>query len=165
MNNILKGGIGVEPKIKYCKAFSVVGLEYYGENKHNEIGEMWGKFNKMSNSIQNKVIPMEAAFGVCYMLPDDKEGSFHYIASIAVTSLDKIPSGMIGKVIRDSNYAVFTHYGKLDTLGETYHKIYQEWLPGTGLRIRADLDFEYYDERFVQSSDTSELDIYIALQD
>ena len=155
----------MEPRIQHRDAFSVIGLEYYGENKHNEIGEMWGKFNEIANSIPNKVFPMEAVFGLCYMLPDDKEGSFHYIASVSVTSLDKIPAGMIGKMIPASNYAVFTHYGKLDTLGETYHKIYQEWLPETGLKIRTDLDFEYYDKRFVQSSDSSEFDIYISLQD
>jgi len=155
----------MEPIIKHREEFYVVGLEYYGENKNNEIGEMWGKFNEIANSIQNKVLPMEAAFGVCYMLADDKEGSFHYIASVSVTSLDKVPAGMVGKIIPASNYAVFTHYGKLDTLGETYHKIYQEWLPETGLKIRADLDFEYYDERFDQSSDSSEFDIYIALHD
>lgn len=155
----------MEPKIMRRDTFIIVGLEYYGENKHNEIGEMWNKFNKMTTSIPNKVFPMEAAFGVCYMLPDDKEGSFHYIASVAVTSLEKIPSGMVSKVIPASNYAVFTHYGKLDTLGETYRKIYQEWIPETGLKIRADLDFEYYDKRFVQNSDSSEFDIYVALQD
>lgn len=155
----------MEPKIKQRDAFHVVGFEYYGENQHNEIGDMWGRFNEKAPAIPNKVFPIEAAFGVCYMLPDDKEGSFHYIASVAVTSLDKVPAGMVGKTIPASRYAVFTHFGKLDTLGETYQKIYQEWLPNSGLKIRADLDFEYYDERFVQGSDNSEFDIYIALQD
>lgn len=155
----------MEPTIKKREQFQVVGLEYYGENKHNEIGEMWGQFNQIASTIPNKMFPMEAAFGICYMLPNDKEGSFHYIASLAVTSLDNIPNGMIGKTIPAGRYAVFTHYGKLDTLGDTYQKIYKEWLPASGLKIKGDLDFEYYDDRFIQGSDQSEFDIYVALQE
>lgn len=153
----------MKPIIKTKEAFQVIGLEYVGKNEHNEIAVMWDRFNQTMSIIPNVIQPIEACYGICFMVPGDPEGIFHYIAGVMVSSLDNIPEGFTGKTVPYGKYAVFTHFGKLDTLGQTYQNIYQDWLVSAGLPIRGDLDFEYYDNRFVLDSDQSEFDIYVAL--
>jgi len=155
----------MNPKIKTKEAFHVIGLEYVGKNEHQEIGLMWDRFNQTISTIPNMIQPIEACYGICFMIPGDPEGSFHYIAGVPVRSLENIPEGFVGKSIPKGKYAVFTHYGKLDTLQNTYQHLYQEWLPKSGLKMRGDLDFEYYDDRFLVDSDQSEFDIYVALKE
>ncbi len=112
-------------KIVSKDSIHVVGVEYVGENKNDEIKEMWGQFNAIMNTISNQQVPMKACYGVCYMLPEDTNpGTFRYIAGVETKSLNDIPQGMKGITIPAGKYAVFTHKGKLDTLHQTYANIY-----------------------------------------
>ncbi|MDD4029419.1 MAG: GyrI-like domain-containing protein [Caldisericia bacterium] len=163
----------MNPKIVTKDSIYVVGVEYVGENKNDEIKEMWGQFNAIMKTIPNQQVPMKACYGVCYMLPEDTNpGTFRYIAGVETKILDDIPQGMKGITIPAGKYAVFTHKGKLDTLHQTYADIYQKWIPEMKLVPRSlpdipfqNLDYEYYDERFMVDDDNSEFDICIAIKD
>jgi len=56
---------------------------------------------------------------MCTRKEDFVDGKFDYIASAEVSSLDKIPVGMVGAEIPEATYAAFTHKGKLDSLQDT----------------------------------------------
>lgn len=163
----------MNPKIVTKDSIHVVGIEYVGENKNDEIKEMWGQFNAIMKTIPNQQVPMKACYGVCYMLPEDTNpGTFRYIAGVETKSLDDIPQGMKGITIPAGKYAVFTHKGKLDTLHQTYADIHQKWIPEMKLIPRSlpeipfqNLDYEYYDERFMVDDDNSEFDIYIPIKE
>lgn len=153
----------MEYKIVELGAMKFIGMEYFGENKNNEIGIMWGKFNQVASTVPNRTLNKNA-YGVCYMEEGDPEQSFHYLSGFEVTSLVQIPEGMKGKEIKAGKYAVFTHTGPLDTLKETYNHIYGKWIPEAKLTPINGIDMELYDERFNPSSPDSQFDIYVQIR-
>lgn len=155
----------MEPKMITKSGFKVVGLEYYGENKNQEIRSLWDKFCVDYLEIPG-VTKKDLCYGVCFMEEGDiNPNAFHYLCAVENKSLDPIPKGMRVIDIPEQKYASFTHKGNLGSLKETYDYIYGKWLPGSGHRKTGGYDLEVYDERFKDDSDDSEFDILIALQD
>ncbi len=150
----------MESKIVERDGFTVVGMEYFGDNKNMEIRELWSQFGPRMSEIPN---PAEhgTSYGICDSMND--KGEFSYLAGIAVTDDSQIPEGMKSKRIPAGKYAVFTHKGSLDKLDATYDLIYKKWLPNCGCELRG-YDFELYDERFKFFEPDSEFDIYIAIK-
>jgi predicted transcriptional regulator YdeE/DNA-binding transcriptional MerR regulator len=153
----------MQPKFVELPAFTVVGMRYYGRNEHQEISGLWGEFNMRVPEIQH-VTPGSAAYGVCITPPDAPNGEFEYVASFQVDSITDIPEGMVSRQVPAGKYAVFTHEGSLEKLCDTYHYIYQVWLPQSGYQIGAGLDFEYYDEDFKDFAPDSKFYIYVPVK-
>lgn len=159
----LDGGISMEPKIVDKEKFMVVGMKYYGSNNNNEIPELWNRFNSRMPEIKD-VLNKNVAMGVCEFVENlTDESKFTYFACQEVCSLEDIPIGMDGLTVGKNKYAVFTHKGSVDRLGDTYAYIYGSWLPRSGYEPSKSHDFEYYDERFNPTDENSELDIYIPI--
>lgn len=156
----------MEPKIVDLPEFKVIGVRKTVTLKTAgpEIAKQWKEFNPSVKEIPNKVGDREA-YGICeYVDFADftEETPYNELVSVGVTSLEKIPEGMTGKVIPACKYAVFTHKGKTDTLMQTYDYIYKTWLLNSGYDLARHDDFELYDYRFIGVNDPeSELDIYI----
>lgn len=142
LNHIHKG-VSMEPDIIEKGEMKFVGSVYYGQNKNNEIPEFWEKhFGKVANLASKK---NDGCFGVCFHTSDyvDK-GLFHYMPAVEVENFNTIPIEAVGKIIPKSKYAVFTHKGNADKLGETYKFIHGTWFPNKKYLINEDFDFEYY---------------------
>lgn len=160
----LDGGISMEPKIIEKNKFMVVGMKYYGSNNNNEIPELWKRFRPRMDEIKNAVNG-NVAMGVCEFVDNlTDESKFTYFACLEVSSLEDIPRGMEGFTVEKNKYAVFTHKGSVDRLGDTYEYIYGSWLPKSEYEPAKSHDFEYYDERFNPGDENSELDIYIPIK-
>lgn len=160
----LQRRISMEPKIVQNESFYVIGLEYYGANKNGEIPAMWEEFISRIGEIPNQV-NSSSTYGVCSPveeMTDDSE--FSYIAGVEVSSIKEIPQGMTGKNVPANQYAVFTHKGSTELLGQTYEYIFGTWLPNSGYEPVLAPDFELYDERFDPSSEDSEMFIYIPIK-
>lgn len=154
----------MKPRVISKDQFMVIGTEYIGKNENGEIPQMWGNdFMPRISEIEDVVNP-KVFYGICTCMEAVKSGMFSYVACREVGSLDKIPNKMVGKTIPAHTYAVFTHIGSLKNLGATWISIYNDWLPASGYEASDGLSFEYYDERFKDFSDTSELDIFIAIK-
>ncbi len=153
----------MEQKLVERPAFMVMGLKYQGKNQHHEISQMWGEFNRRMEEMH---YPFQAAaYGVCNWIEGAEEGVFEYVSGVEVKSVDSLPENFVLRMIPAHRYAVFTHRGKLDTLGETYRNIYQVWLPQSGLKIHPDkFDMEIYDEAFKLDADDSVMWIYVAVE-
>jgi AraC family transcriptional regulator len=153
----------MEPKIVTKPAFKAVGLSYVGKNEQGEIPQLWGVFNQRSAEIQWRG---NCAYGLCFSNPEGAaEGEFEYVAAFEVPNDENIPADMVYREVPEYKYAVFTHHGKLDKLGETYEYIYNTWLPQSDYEVHPDkYDMEVYDERFKPDSDESAFDIYVALK-
>lgn len=160
----LDGGISMEPKIIEKDKFMVVGMKYYGSNNNNEIPELWKRFNPRMNEIKN-VIKGNVAMGMCEFVENlTDESKFTYFACQEVSSLEDIPKEMEGLTVKKNKYAVFTHKGSVDRLGDTYEYIHGSWLPRSEYEPAKSHDFEHYDERFNPGDENSELDIYIPIK-
>ena len=155
----------MQPKIVNRPAFKAIGLSYVGKNEHGEIGQMWGRFNKRSNEIKN--INTKEGFGLCFSTVEGpaRPGEFEYVSCFEVADDSSIPAGMVYRQVPAYKYAVFTHHGKLDKLGETYQFIYCNGLAQAGLKPHPDkFDMEVYDEDFEAGSDASKFYIYVAVE-
>jgi len=87
------------------------------------------------------------------------------VAALQVADDKDVPAGMVYREVPAYKYAVFTHHGKLDKLGETYQYIYHTALAQAGLTPHPDkYDMEVYDEDFKIDSDESKFYIYVAVQ-
>ncbi|MCU0486365.1 MAG: GyrI-like domain-containing protein [Anaerolineales bacterium] len=153
----------MEPKFVELPAFTVVGMRYYGRNENQEISQMWEVFNQKCCQIQH-IHTGSPAYGVCFSVPGAPAGEFEYVASFAVDKVENVPAEMVVREVPAHKYAVFTHVGELDKLGETYRYIYQTWLPQSGYQATGDLDFELYDEDFTGFAPDSRFYIYVALK-
>ena len=156
----------MEPKIVSKPAFKSIGLSYVGKNEQGEIPQMWGTFNARAGELFAQSTNKSCCYGLCFTRPEElKEGEFEYVAAFEVADDLNIPEGMVYREVPAHKFAVFTHKGKLDTLGKTYQYIYETWLPQSGLEVHPDkFDMELYDERFIPDSDESEFDILVAIQ-
>jgi predicted transcriptional regulator YdeE/DNA-binding transcriptional MerR regulator len=158
-------GEPMQPKIVNRPAFKAIGLSYVGKNEHHEISQMWDRFNQQSRAIQS--INDKEAFGLCFSTVEgpSRPGEFEYVSCFEVADDQSIPAGMVYRQVPAYKYAVFTHHGKLDTLGETYQFIYNTGLAQAGLKPHPDkFDMEVYDEDFKLGSDESKFYIYVAVE-
>lgn len=89
----------------------------------------------------------------------DFRGSYSWILGAEVSSLDEIPAGLVGKVIPESNYAIFTTKGEFpEGLIATWGAIWQSDLPRSYTA-----DFELYSSDFDPSTNP-EVKVYIAIK-
>lgn len=104
--------------------------------------------------------------GICH---DDPEVTppekIRYDACVTVDQ-DFAPTGEIGvQVVAGGEYAVTTHFGPYNKLGETYSNIMGQWLPRSGRELGATPCFEIY-LNDPQSTEPEDLltDIYVPLK-
>jgi len=156
----------MEPKIIAKPEFTLIGMRYFGNNKHQEISELWGKFNRRVEElggIENDT--GEAAIGLC-TTPDEapEDGAFEYVAGTLVSEVGIVPEDFVIRHVPESTYAVFAHKGDLLSLKHTYAYIYESWLPQSGYKLPAKIDFEYYNEDFKDFQPNSVFYIYIPIE-
>ena len=153
----LKEKSQMDVKIVTKPAFTVVGLLYHGKNENQEIGALWGQFNQRMEEIKNVV---DGAFGVCGA--SEPDGTFKYVAGMAVSSYDKLPEEMTVWQVPEQQYAVFPT--TLPAVGETYRYAFETWLPQSGHEYTQGPDFEYYDEEFNPQDANSIFHIYVPIK-
>lgn len=152
----------MQPKIVTKPAFTVVGLPFGGFVSHspyengeqnNEIGKVWDQFNARIGEVPNISGPV---YGLCFGMPNDKEP--WYIAGIEVERVTELPAGMISRTVPEQRYAVFPC--TLQTLGQTYRYIQEEWQPTSGYEHASAPDFEYYDDSEPSAPEEMKLSVY-----
>ena len=83
--------------------------------------------------------------GICHDDPEvTPQGRIRYDACVTVDD-GFVPQGEIGvQTIPGGEYAVTTHFGSYETLGESYARLLGQWLPRSGRELRATPGFEIY---------------------
>lgn len=153
------GGNRMEPRIVEMEAFNLVGMIYFGENKNGEIPQLWTDFGSRIGRIPNR--KSGSAYGFCFM-DDAGSPSFWYMAAVPVEQIAEIPAEMVAKTVPAGTYAVFTHQGPIDALGETYARAYKTWLPASGYELAGSFDFEHYPPDYDRSNPV--LEIYLPVR-
>ncbi len=143
----------------------VVGMKISTTMKDNSIPQLWNDFIARMDELAEIAVP-DCSLGVCLNeINADLDGSdfFDYLACKVVRDDSIIPSGMEFHEIPAQLVAVFTHFGSLDTLSETYDYIYDEWLPESEYKIIDAAEVEWYDSRFRYGEKDSQIDIHIPI--
>ncbi|WP_256757087.1 effector binding domain-containing protein [Cohnella sp. WQ 127256] len=131
-----------------------------------KIGGLWGRFygEGIQQSIPNLAHAGPQSIYGCYCdYENGAAGEYTILLGCQVKEINSLPSGMVGRVLPASQYAVFTtKMGPVSTVViEAWQAIWR-WSATSELKRTFTGDFELYDER---SSDPEnvQVDIYIAV--
>jgi AraC family transcriptional regulator len=104
--------------------------------------------------------------GICHDDPEvTPSKKIRYDACVTIDT-SFTPTGDIGvQTIAGGEYAITTHFGSYEKLGETYAKLFGQWLPRSGRELRSLPCFEIY-LNDPESTEPEELltDIYVPLE-
>jgi AraC family transcriptional regulator len=111
---------------------------------YDEVGSLWGKFMAWAGAhglLSRQPMLIGIGHDDPHVTPADR---VRYDACIPVDERFQ-PEGDVGvQEIPGGDYAVTTHRGPYEKLGETYARLCGEWLPASGRELRSAPPFEVY---------------------
>jgi AraC family transcriptional regulator len=125
------------------------------------IPALWQTFNPYIGNLPDQV--SYVTYGVCCNA--DGDGEFEYIAGVQVTRQDRLPASFRCVEIKPHRYAVFEHKGHISTLHQTFHSIWNKWLPESGFEAADAPEFERYSEDFDPGAGTGVVEIWLPVKD
>ncbi len=139
----------MEPEIQEIDSFVVAGVrERFDDETKNRIPELWTRFLAMLPDIPHR---RPGTFGLCTNVSRD-DGSFDYVAGVAVERVDRLPEGIVAESVPRQTYAVFKHHVRSQNLHAelqpTLRWIFGTWLPAAPFEYAAGPDFERYPPDF-----------------
>lgn len=148
----LEGGTVMDYKIVERENFKLLAKvesfrnECISEEDNTEIHDFWktcednGVFNELSKSTMNHDI-----YGVC--APINKESMYFNYGIAMEYNSGNVPEGFRIWDVNPTLWAVFKCIGKDgDCIGETWNRIFNEFLPSSDYNMLDDTDFELYSE-------------------
>lgn len=145
--------------------FSIIGISVRTTNKdgqsQQDLGQLWEKFfsEGMYDKIPNK--ESDEIFSVYTDYKSDYTEEYTTIIGVPVTTLEEIPTGMIGREFPSENFQEFLAKGPLPkAVADKWMGI---WEMDAELNRKYTYDFEVYGE-YAQKGDNSEVAIYIAIK-
>lgn len=150
-------GVALEaPRFERGPALLVAGLvERYRAETAAGIPALWQRFLP-------HVAPGQLVYGVC--CNNDDAGNFDYLCAIAVSDFSQASENWTRLRIAPQRYAVFHHRGHISTIRATWHTVWNEWLPQSGLEVADAPDFERYDQHFDPASGIGGVEIWLPLK-
>jgi AraC family transcriptional regulator len=137
-----KGEKAMNVTIKQLEPMLVAFMRHVGP--YNEVGKTWEEFMMLLG--KEGLLGGDARFvGICHDDPAvTPPNRIRYDACVTVDEHFR-PAGEIGvQTIPGGDYAVMTHFGPYEKLGESYAKLLGQWLPRSGRSLRTTPCFEEY---------------------
>jgi AraC family transcriptional regulator len=129
-------------KIQRIESMRVTFLRHIGP--YHEVGATWDKLFPALG--KEGLVGGDSLFvGICHDDPEvTPSKKIRYEACVTVDE-SFTPMGDFGlQTIPGGEYAVTTHFGSYENLGETYAKLFGQWLPRSGRELRPLPCFEIY---------------------
>lgn len=157
------GGEIMEVKIERLEPMYVAFVRHVGP--YGQVHEAWEKLC-MRLGREGQLGAGARFIGVCY---DDPEVTaperIRYDACVTVGD-DFVAADEVGlQTLAGGEYAVVTHTGPYEQLGQTYARLFGQWLPHSGRELRSQPSYEFY-LNDPDSTDPADLltDIYAPLE-
>jgi AraC family transcriptional regulator len=151
-----------EPEVVMIDGFSIIGLPGYARLGESLDG-IWSAFQADVHSIRQRKMP-ERFCQLAFWHESDEIDGFSVMPAVEVTHLKEIPFALVGKTVPDGLYLRFIHRGPTRTIGETYNRIYESYLPQSVYKLTMPFNFERYDRCGSGNAKDSEVDIFIPLE-
>ena len=143
--------------------FKIIGISTRTTNKDSkaqqDLDNLWGLFftqnifDKIPNKVSNEVLAIYTDY------KSDFTEDYTTIIGVPVSTLDKIPEGLIGREFQTENFLKFTAKGEMpNAVVNTWIDI---WNRDKELNRKYTYDFEVYGKNS-QNGENSEVEIYIA---
>ena len=144
------------PRYAELPAMLLVGLAArYRTQTCAGIPALWQRF-------LSHVAPGTVVYGVC--CNPDGAGSYDYLCAMQVADFSRVPEGWMCLRVAPRRYAVFRHRGHISTIRATWHTLWHEWLPQSGLQAADAPDFERYDHHFDPATGVGGVEIWLPLK-
>ena len=145
--------------------FKVIGISIRTTNANNQsqqdLGKLWEHFftENIIEKIPNKISSNILAIYTDY--ESDYTGEYTTIIGVPVSTLDEIPSGLVGREFEAGNFLKFIAKGEMHSaVANTWIQIWQQ---DKDLNRKYSYDFEVYGENS-NKGDKSEVEIFIAIK-
>ena len=151
-----------------CKIIDmkIIGIETRTTNQNGQamkdIGGLWNRFfseniiSRISNAVNSNVYAIYTDY------ESDYTGEYTTLLGLEVSSLDEIPSGLVGREFPKQNFKRFLAKGAMpQAVAEAWQKI---WEQDKELNRLYQYDYELYTEKS-QQGDLSEVEIFIGVKD
>ncbi|MGE8067794.1 GyrI-like domain-containing protein [Pseudomonas sp. NPDC089569] len=125
------------------------------------IPDLWEKFQPHIGKVPGQ--KGEYTYGVCCNF--DGKGGFDYIAGVEISKLDDLPEQYRWVEVQPQKYAVFEHKGSLQSLPQTFHRIFDILLPQSGHEPINAPEFERYGKDFNPDPRFCRLEIWLPIKD
>ena len=162
----------LRPQITEKPALDVVGFEASfihalspDATNFQVIGPLWDKLLQRADDVPNRLVG--EMFGIIYGRPEAERShpdELQYIAGVPVSATSDVPAGMVSRSVAAGTFAVFTHRGPINAIGDTCHEIFRVWLPQSDYEHSGIVDVELYDQRFHCEADDSEMEYWISVK-
>lgn len=137
------GGQHMDVAIKDMPAVRVATVPHVGP--YNQIDSAFGKLGAIAGPAGLFQHPEAAMIGIYYDDPQTTPASeLRSEAGIRVAEDVTLPSGLQDQRLSAGKYAVATHIGPYEQLGDVWARFLGEWLPQSGHRIRPGASYELY---------------------
>lgn len=157
------GDNSMKVTIQYLEPIRVAFLRHVGP--YATVGATWDKFLPFLG--KEGLLGADSHFiGICHDDPDvTPADKIRYDACVSVDGTF-VPTGDLGvQIIPGGDYAVTTHFGPYQKLGQTYAALLGQWLPRSRRQLRSTPCFDMY-LNDPQSTDPEDLitDVYAPLE-
>ncbi|RZK20386.1 MAG: AraC family transcriptional regulator [Pedobacter sp.] len=143
----------------------IIGISLETTNQNNQaatdLGKLWQQFfaEGISTKIPNK--ESEDVYAVYTDYESNYKGKYTTIIGQRVSTLDRIPDGLVGREIKNEKLLKYTARGEMP---QAVVKTWQEiWANDIVLYRTYNADFEVYGEKS-QQGENSEVEIYIGVR-
>ena len=104
----------------------------------------------------------DAYYGIIEGMDPD-EGILDHLCGVEVADIDNLPDNADRMYIPEAEYAVFTHNGATDTLGDSWAYIMEDALPNMGLQIGGTPSFERYGPGYDPTKRKGDIEIWVPI--
>lgn len=129
-------------EVKELPPVKILFLRHVGP--YSQVGATWGRLMSWAG-MRGLLGPQMRTIGIVHDDPDvTPPDKVRYDAAVVVNRPVE-PQGEFGVTeIPGGRYAVFTHRGSYETLGQTYQRFFGAWLPKSGFELGDSESFEEY---------------------
>ncbi len=135
------GAETIKVEIKKLEPMRVAFVRHTGP--YNECGNAWEKLGMVLG--KEGLLGGAQLLGLCHDDPEVTPGDKIRYDACCTLDGDYQPQGDIGvMLIEGGEYAMATHFGPFEGIGDTYARLFGEWLPRSGRELRSGPCLELY---------------------
>lgn len=150
----IANNISHSPKIFHIEEITIVGIKEVTSLSDNKIPKLWQQLHQNYKDLYDS---KEIGYSICEtqntIYTKDGDVLFSVMVGYPISNFKKIPPTLSKKIITGGKYAVFTHYGTLEYLYQTYQYIFGTWLQTSKETLDDREDFEVYDKEIISFDD------------
>lgn len=157
----------MEPRIEVFPEKRFVGKRLTMSLTVNKTLELWKSFmprrKEIINAVGKELYSVEI-YESSHFTNFNADKKFDKWAVVEVTDFDSVPHEMESFLSPTGLYAVFIHKGPASNGSETYHYIFDTWLPGSDFLVETRPHFAVMGEKYKGEDPDSEEELWIPVK-